>query len=214
MHIILLGPPGSGKGTQAQNINNRYGFVQLSTGDMLRAGCKTGSKIGMQLKSVIDSGNLVSDEIVIGIVEERIFKKDCSIGYMLDGFPRNEIQAKKLDTMLEKKNQKIDMVLRLLVDDEVVVRRIAGRRFHVESGRSYHIEYNPPKIKGKDDLTGESLIQRADDKEDVIKSRLDIYREQTEPLVKYYEEKSILYTIDGLGTPDEIFSRIMNVLDK
>ena len=132
---------------------------------------------------------------------------------MLDGFPRNEIQAKKLDTMLAKKNQKIDMVLRLLVDDEVVVRRIAGRRFHVESGRSYHIEYNPPKIKGKDDLTGESLIQRADDKEDVIKSRLDIYREQTEPLVKYYEEKSILSTIDGLGTPDEIFSRIMNILD-
>ena len=214
MHIILLGPPGSGKGTQAQNITSEYGYVQLSTGDMLRAGCSSGSVIGLELKTVMDAGNLVSDEIVVGIVEERIFKNDCAAGYMLDGFPRNKVQAKKLDAMLTGKNQQIDIVLRLLVDDEVVVRRIAGRRFHVESGRSYNIEFNPPEIAGIDDLTGEPLTQRADDNEKVVQSRLNIYREQTEPLVKYYGEKGVLVSIEGIGTPDEIFAKIKTALNK
>jgi len=159
MHIILLGPPGSGKGTQAQKITSEYGYVQLSTGDMLRAACNSGSKIGLELKAVMDGGNLVSDDIVVGIVEERIFQNDCAAGYMLDGFPRNKVQAKKLDAMLAVQNQQIDIVLRLLVDDDIVVRRIAGRRFHVKSGRSYHVEFNPPQIAGKDDLTGEPLTQ-------------------------------------------------------
>ena len=162
----------------------------------------------------MDDGKLVSDEIVIGIVQERIFQSDCDAGYMLDGFPRNIIQAEKLDAMLAGQNQQIDRVLLLSVNDEVVVRRIAGRRFHVASGRSYHVEFNPPEIEGKDDLTGELLIQRADDNEDVVKSRLKIYHEQTEPLVKYFEEKGILVTIDGLGSPDEIFSKIKLVLDQ
>ena len=214
MHIILLGPPGSGKGTQAQNITSEYGYVQLSTGDMLRAGCSSGSVIGLELKTVMDAGNLVSDEIVVGIVEERIFKNDCAAGYMLDGFPRNKVQAKKLDAMLDGKNQQIDIVLRLLVDDEVVVRRIAGRRFHVESGRSYNVEFNPPEIAGIDDLTGEPLTQRADDNEKVVQSRLNIYREQTEPLVKYYEEKGVLFSIDGIGTPDNIFAKIKTALNQ
>ena len=214
MNIILLGPPGSGKGTQAKNITSEYGYVQLSTGDMLRSGCCSDSKIGRELKALMDGGNLVSDEIVIGIVEERIFQNESATGYMLDGFPRNKAQAKKLDAMLAGKNQQIDMVLRLLVKDEVLVQRIAGRRFHLESGRSYHVEFNPPEISGKDDLTGDYLIQRADDNEDVIKSRLEIYREQTEPLVKYYEEKSVLVSIDGLGTPDEIFARIKTAFEK
>ncbi len=214
MHIILLGPPGSGKGTQAQNITSEYGYIQLSTGDMLRAASSSGSKIGIELKTVIDGGNLVSDEIVVGIVEERIFQNDCAVGYMLDGFPRNKEQAKKLDAMLAGQNQKIDMVLRFLLKDEVVVRRIAGRRFHVESGRSYHVEYNPPEIAGKDDLTGEPLIQRADDNEEVVQSRLNIYHEQTEPLVKYYEKKGVLVSIDGLGTPDEVFAKIKTALDQ
>ena len=214
MHIILLGPPGSGKGTQAQNITSEYGYVQLSTGDMLRAGCSSGSVIGLELKTVMDAGNLVSDEIVVGIVEERIFKNDCAAGYMLDGFPRNKVQAKKLDAMLAGKNQQIDIVLRLLVDDEVVVRRIAGRRFHVESGRSYNVEFNPPEIAGIDDLTGEPLTQRADDNEKVVQSRLNIYREQTEPLVKYYEEKGVLVSIEGIGTPDEIFAKIKTALNQ
>lgn len=214
MHIILLGPPGSGKGTQAQNITSEYGYIKLSTGDMLRAASSSGSKIGLELKAVIDGGNLVSDEIVVGIVEERIFQNDCAVGYMLDGFPRNKEQAKKLDAMLVGQNQKIDIVLRLLLKDEVVVRRIAGRRFHVESGRSYHVEFNPPEIAGKDDLTGEPLIQRADDNEDVVQSRLNIYHEQTEPLVKYYEKKGVLVSIDGLGTPDEVFAKIKTALDQ
>ena len=214
MHIILLGPPGSGKGTQAQNITSEYGYIKLSTGDMLRATSSFGSKVGLELKAVIDGGNLVSDEIVVGIVEERIFKNDCAVGYMLDGFPRNKEQAKKLDAMLVGQNQKIDIVLRLLLKDEVVVRRIAGRRFHVESGRSYHVEFNPPEIAGKDDLTGEPLIQRADDNEEVVQSRLNIYHEQTEPLVKYYEKKGVLVSIDGLGTPDEVFAKIKTALDQ
>lgn len=214
MHIILLGPPGSGKGTQAQNITSEYGYIKLSTGDMLRATSSFGSKVGLELKAVIDGGNLVSDEIVVGIVEERIFQNDCAVGYMLDGFPRNKEQAKKLDAMLAGQNQKIDIVLRLLLKDEVVVRRIAGRRFHVESGRSYHVEFNPPEITGKDDLTGEPLIQRADDNEDVVQSRLNIYHEQTEPLVKYYEKKGVLVSIDGLGTPDEVFAKIKTALDQ
>ena len=214
MHIILLGPPGSGKGTQAQNITSEYGYIKLSTGDMLRAASSSGSKIGLELKAVIDGGNLVSDEIVVGIVEERIFQNDCAVGYMLDGFPRNKEQAKKLDAMLVGQNQKIDIVLRFLLKDEVVVRRIAGRRFHVESGRSYHVEFNPPEITGKDDLTGEPLIQRADDNEEVVQSRLNIYHEQTEPLVKYYEKKGVLVSIDGLGTPDEIFAKIKTALDQ
>ncbi len=214
MNIILLGPPGSGKGTQAKNITSEYGYVQLSTGDMLRSGYCSDSKIGRELKALMDGGNLVSDEIVIGIVEERIFQNESATGYMLDGFPRNKAQAKKLDAMLAGKNQQIDLVLRLLVDDEILVQRIAGRRFHLESGRSYHVEFNPPEISGKDDLTGEYLVQRADDNEDVIKSRLEIYREQTEPLVKYYEEKSVLVSIDGLGTPDEIFARIKTSFEK
>ncbi len=214
MHIILLGPPGSGKGTQAQNITSEYGYIKLSTGDMLRAASSSGSKIGLELKAVIDGGNLVSDEIVVGIVEERIFQNDCAVGYMLDGFPRNKEQAKKLDAMLVGQNQKIDIVLRLLLKDEVVVRRIAGRRFHVESGRSYHVEFNPPEITGKDDLTGEPLIQRADDNEEVVQSRLNIYHEQTEPLVKYYDKKGVLVSIDGLGTPDEVFAKIKTALDQ
>ena len=214
MHIILLGPPGSGKGTQAQNITSEYGYIKLSTGDMLRAASSSGSKIGLELKAVIDGGNLVSDEIVVGIVEESIFQNDCAVGYMLDGFPRNKEQAKKLDAMLVGQNQKIDIVLRLLLKDEVVVRRIAGRRFHVESGRSYHVEFNPPEIAGKDDLTGEPLIQRADDNEEVVQSRLNIYHEQTEPLVKYYEKKGVLVSIDGLGTPDEVFAKIKTALDQ
>ena len=214
MHIILLGPPGSGKGTQAQKITSEYGYVQLSTGDMLRAACNSGSKIGLELKAVMDGGNLVSDDIVVGIVEERIFQNDCAAGYMLDGFPRNKVQAKKLDAMLAVQNQQIDIVLRLLVDDDIVVRRIAGRRFHVKSGRSYHVEFNPPQIAGKDDLTGELLTQRADDNEEIVQSRLNIYREQTEPLVKYYEEKGVLVSIDSFGTPDEIFTKIKTALDQ
>ena len=214
MRIILLGAPGSGKGTQAEKLTFDFGLLQISTGNLLRQAITDGTKIGKKAKAIMAVGDLVSDEIVIGIVEERIFQNDCAVGYMLDGFPRNKEQAKKLDAMLVGQNQKIDIVLRFLLKDEVVVRRIAGRRFHVESGRSYHVEFYPPEIAGKDDLTGEPLIQRADDNEEVVQSRLNIYHEQTEPLVKYYEEKGVLVSIDGLGTPDEIFAKIKTALDQ
>ena len=168
IHIILLGPPGCGKGTQAQKLIREFGFVQLSTGDMLRAAISKGTEIGMQAKSIIDKGELVSDEIAIGIVKDRIFSTEGAHGYMLDGFPRTLAQAERLDQILSYRNQKIDVVIRLYVPDEMAIKRTAGRRFHITSGRSYNIEFNPPKIEGKDDITGEKLVQREDDKEEIV----------------------------------------------
>ena len=214
MHIILIGSPGCGKGTQAQNLIRDYNLVQLSTGDMLRTAIDSGSLFGKQAKTVMDSGGLVSDEIVIGIVREQITQTNCTKGFLLDGFPRNLSQAKKLDEMLAAQNAKVDNVIELRVDDNELVTRIAGRRFHLASGRSYHIEFNPPKIEGKDDKTGEALAKRDDDNQKTMQSRLNIYHEQTEPLIKYYEENGVLVSINGMGTPDEVFSRIKLVLDQ
>ena len=212
IQIILLGPPGCGKGTQAKKLINEFGFVQLSTGDMLRAAISNGTEIGVEAKSIVDKGELVSDEIVIGIVRERIFSKECERGYMLDGFPRTLAQAEKLDQILSDRNQKIDIVIRLCVPDDILVRRIAGRRFHIKSGRSYNIEFNPPKIEGKDDITGEKLVQREDDKEEIVESRLKTYYELTEPLVRYYKKDDILKEIDGTGSPEKIFTEIKQIL--
>ncbi len=212
IQIILLGPPGCGKGTQAQKLINEFGFVQLSTGDMLRAAISKGTKIGLQAKSIIDKGELVSDEIVIDIVRERIFSKECERGYMLDGFPRTLAQAEKLNQILSDRNQKIDVVIRLCVPEDMLVRRIAGRRFHIKSGRSYNIEFNPPKIEGKDDITGEKLVQREDDKEEIVESRLKTYYELTEPLVGYYKKDDLLKEIDGTGSPENIYTEIKRTL--
>ena len=214
IQIILLGPPGCGKGTQAQKLINEFRFVQLSTGDMLRAAISKGTEIGVEAKSIIDKGELVSDEIVIGIVREIIFSKECERGYMLDGFPRTLAQAEKLNQILSDRNQKIDVVIRLCVPEDMLVRRIAGRRFHIKSGRSYNIEFNPPKIEGKDDITGEKLVQREDDKEEIVESRLKTYYELTEPLVGYYREKGILKEIDGTGSPENIYSEIKQTLNE
>jgi len=214
IHIILLGPPGCGKGTQAQKLIREFGFVQLSTGDMLRAAISKGTEIGMQAKSIIDKGKLVSDEIVIGIVRERIFSTECECGYMLDGFPRTLAQAEKLDQILSDRNQKIDVVLRLCVPDDIAIRRIAGRRFHITSGRSYNIEFNPPKIEGRDDITGEKLVQREDDKEEIVQSRLNTYHELTEPLVRYYQKQAILKAIDGTGSPENIYTEIKKTINE
>ena len=213
IQIILLGPPGCGKGTQAQKLINEFGFVQLSTGDMLRAAISKGTEIGVEAKSIIDKGELVSDEIVIGIVRERIFSKECERGYMLDGFPRTLAQAEKLNQILSDRNQKIDVVIRLCVPEDMLVRRIAGRRFHIKSGRSYNIEFNPPKIEGKDDITGEKLIQREDDKEEIVESRLKTYYELTEPLVGYYKKDGLLKEIDGTGSPENIYTEIKQRLN-
>ena len=213
IQIILLGPPGCGKGTQAQKLINEFGFVQLSTGDMLRAAIRMGTEIGVQAKSIIDKGELVSDEIVIGIVRERIFSKECERGYMLDGFPRTLAQAEKLNKILSVRNQKFDVVIRLCVPEDMLVRRIAGRRFHIKSGRSYNIEFNPPKIEGKDDITGEKLVQREDDKEKIVESRLKTYYELTEPLVEYYKKEGLLKEIDGTGSPENIYTEIKQTLN-
>jgi adenylate kinase len=182
MRLILLGGPGAGKGTQSTFIKEKFGIPQISTGDMLRAAVKAGTPLGLAAKKVMDSGALVSDDIIIGLVKERIKEADCANGFLFDGFPRTIPQA---DAM-KAAGVDLDYVVEIAVDDSEIIDRMSGRRVHVASGRTYHIKFNPPKIAGKDDATGEDLIQREDDKEATVKKRLDVYHEQTEPLINYY----------------------------
>ena len=212
MRIILLGPPGAGKGTQANNLIRDYGVVQLSTGDMLRAAVKSGTKIGRKAKAVMEAGELVSDEIVAGIVRERIQQTDCAKGFMLDGFPRTQVQAELLDQMLAELGVGIDRVIEFQVDNETVVQRISGRRIHQSSGRTYHVEFNSPKQEGRDDVTGEPLVQREDDNADTVRNRLNAYHEQTAPLVSYYSNKGNLVSIDGMQSPEEVYTSLRNTL--
>ncbi len=213
MRIILLGPPGAGKGTQAQFICDRFGVPQISTGDMLRSAVAAGSELGMRVKAVMDSGALVSDDIIIELVQERIAADDCANGFLFDGFPRTIPQAEALGAA----KVDIDVVLEITVPDEEVVKRMSGRRVHPGSGRTYHVEYNPPQREGVDDETGEGLIQRDDDKEETVRERLSVYRAQTEPLIGYYSERAdghkLRYvTVNGLGDVAEIQSEIMRCL--
>ena len=212
MRIILLGPPGAGKGTQANNLIRDYGVVQLSTGDMLRAAVKSGTKIGRKAKAVMEAGELVSDEIVAGIVRERIQQTDYAKGFMLDGFPRTQVQAELLDQMLAELGVGIDRVIEFQVDNETVVQRICGRRIHQSSGRTYHVVFNPPKQEGRDDVTGEPLVQREDDNADTVRNRLNAYHEQTAPLVSYYSNKGNLVSIDGMQSPEEVYTSLRNTL--
>ncbi len=182
MRLILLGPPGAGKGTQAGFIKEAFGIPQISTGDMLRAAVKAQTPLGLAAKEVMDSGGLVSDEIIIGLVRERLKAPDCANGYLFDGFPRTIVQA---DAMKDA-GVAIDYVLEIAVPDAEIVERMSGRRVHVASGRTYHVKFNPPKVEGKDDDTGEPLIQRDDDREETVKKRLEVYHAQTAPLVTYY----------------------------
>jgi adenylate kinase len=182
MRLILLGAPGAGKGTQATFIKEKFGIPQISTGDMLRAAVAAGTPLGVAAKNVMDSGGLVSDEIIIGLVKDRLKQPDCAKGYLFDGFPRTVPQA---DAMKEA-GVTIDYVLEIDVPDEAIVERMSGRRVHAASGRTYHVKFNPPKVAGKDDLTGDALIQRDDDKEETVKKRLSVYHEQTEVLLGYY----------------------------
>lgn len=184
MRIILLGPPGAGKGTQAQTLTKAFSIPQISTGDMLRAAIKAGTPLGQQAKAVMDQGKLVSDEIILGLVKERIAAPDCANGFLFDGFPRTIPQAQALVDA----GVKIDAVVELQVPDEKIVKRMSGRRVHLASGRTYHIVYNPPKVEGKDDVTGEDLIIRDDDREETVRSRLEVYHQQTEPLVAFYKD--------------------------
>lgn len=218
MRLILLGGPGAGKGTQAGFIKEKFGIPQISTGDMLRTHVKNGTALGLAAKKIMDSGALVSDDIIIGMVKERITEPDCQKGFLFDGFPRTIPQA---DAM-KAAGIKLDFVVEIAVDDAEIVERMSGRRVHLPSGRSYHIKFNPPKIAGKDDVTGEGLIQREDDKEETVKKRLDVYHLQTEPLIAYYgnwakstEPNAPIYRrVPGVGRVDEIRDAVFAALAK
>jgi len=216
MRLILLGAPGAGKGTQATFICQKYGIPQISTGDMLRAAVKAGSPLGLAARKVMESGALVSDEIIIGLVKERIAQPDCANGFLFDGFPRTIPQAEAM----RHAGVKLDVVLEIDVPDAAIVERMSGRRVHVASGRTYHVSLNPPKVAGRDDVTGEELIQRADDEEQTVLKRLAVYKAQTQPLVEYYDawertgdpNAPRVKRISGLGTVDEITARALAAL--
>ena len=216
MRLILLGPPGAGKGTQAAFITQKFGIPQISTGDMLRAAVKAQTPLGLEAKKIMDSGGLVSDDIIIGLVRDRLQQPDCQHGYLFDGFPRTIPQADAL------KNARValDYVVEIVVAEENIIERMSGRRVHPASGRSYHVKFNPPKTDGIDDITGEALVQRDDDLEETVRHRLSVYREQTRPLVDYYStwaqsgdaDAPAYRQLSGLGTVDEIRERVLQAL--
>lgn len=216
MRIILLGPPGAGKGTQAGFICDAFGIPQISTGDMLRAAVKEGTPLGQEADKVMKAGGLVSDDIIMGIVKERISQPDCRNGFLFDGFPRTIAQAEAL----KQEQIALDYVLELQVDDEQIVSRMSGRRVHPGSGRVYHVQHNPPRVEGKDDVTGEDLVQREDDQEGTVRRRLEVYHEQTRPLVDYYQKLAgggesdapRYVAVDGTGEVTEVRDRILAVL--
>jgi adenylate kinase len=216
MRLILLGPPGAGKGTQAAFICKQYAIPQISTGDMLRAAVKAGTPLGLAAKKVMDSGALVGDDIIIGLVKERIAQPDCANGFLFDGFPRTIPQADAMRAAAVK----LDVVLEIDVPDESIIERMSGRRVHAASGRTYHVKFNPPKVAGKDDITGEDLIQRADDEEATVRNRLQVYKDQTQPLVAYYSkwaatgstEAPRYRKISGTGSVDDITARALEAL--
>ena len=216
MRVILLGAPGAGKGTQAQFIKEQFNIPQISTGDMLRAAVKAGTPLGLEAKKVMDAGGLVSDDIILGLVKERIGEDDCANGFLFDGFPRTIPQAQAL----VEQGVDIDFVVEIDVDDEEIIERLSGRRVHPSSGRVYHVKYNPPKEDGKDDETGDELVQRDDDKEETVRKRLEVYQSQTRPLVDFYQDlakkddaKAPRYVrVAGVGSVDDIRSRVLDAL--
>lgn len=211
MRIILLGSPGSGKGTQAQFITDKYAIPQISTGDMLRAAVKAGTPLGVEAKKVMDAGGLVSDDIILGLIKERIAQADCANGFLLDGFPRTIAQAEGLVKM----DVGLDHVIEIVVPDESIVERMAGRRVHLSSGRTYHVKFNPPKQDGMDDVTGEPLIQRDDDKEETVRKRLQVYHDQTKPLVGFYSNfgQGVKFSsLAGIGSVSDITAKIFEIL--
>lgn len=218
MRLILLGAPGAGKGTQAAFLCQKFGIPQISTGDMLRAAVKAGTELGLAAKKIMDAGGLVSDDIIIGLVKDRITQPDCVKGFLFDGFPRTIPQAEAMKAA----GVKIDFVLEIDVPDSSIIERMSGRRVHVASGRTYHVTFNPPKVPGKDDVTGEDLIQRDDDKEETVRKRLDVYHQQTRPLVDYYGQWAATgdavapkyRKISGVGSVDDITSRALDALSK
>ena len=216
MRLILLGPPGAGKGTQAAYITSKFGIPQISTGDMLRAAVKAQTPIGIEAKKVMDAGGLVSDDIIINLVRERLQQDDCNGGYLFDGFPRTIPQAEAM----RQANVALDYVIEIAVPDSDIISRMSGRRVHLASGRTYHVTFNPPRVEGKDDATGEELIQRDDDREETVRKRLDVYQAQTRPLVDYYQRWASegaagaprYRRIEGVGSVDAIRDKILAAL--
>jgi len=218
MKLILLGAPGAGKGTQANYIKEKFGIPQISTGDMLRAAIKAGTPLGLAAKKVMDAGNLISDDIIINLVKERIKEADCAKGFLFDGFPRTLPQAEAM----KQAGVAIDFVVEVDVPDTEIVKRMSGRRVHTASGRTYHITFNPPKVAGKDDVTGEDLVQRPDDAEETVKKRLEVYHQQTKPLVEYYTTWSKsgdakapkVVHVPGVGSVESIRDQVFSALGK
>ena len=217
MRLILLGAPGAGKGTQAQYITEKYNIPQISTGDMLRAAVKAGTPLGVEAKKVMDAGGLVSDDIILGLIKERLQQPDCANGFLFDGFPRTIPQAEAL----REQGVKLDYVVEVDVEDEEIIKRMSGRRVHPASGRTYHVVFNPPKVEGKDDVTGEDLIQRADDNAETVRKRLEVYHSQTKPLVEFYSKWAEsgrpgapkYVRIPGVGSVTDIRDQIFKALD-
>jgi len=211
-NIILLGPPGSGKGTQSNRIVNDYCYCQLSTGDLLREHVANKTPEGIKAKEAMDKGQLVTDEIVNAILTKAIRSPQCARGIIFDGYPRNEEQAANLDSLLQHEGKKLDNVIELKVNEEELFERIEGRRVHPASGRSYHLRFNPPKVEGRDDITGEPLIHRPDDKREVMKSRIDVYNTKTAPVVSYYSQKGLVKSLDAMKPIDSVYENIKNAL--
>ena len=212
MKLILIGAPGSGKGTQAPVIKDDLCLCHLATGDLLRDAVAAGTELGKQAKSIMERGELVPDELVIGLIRDSMGNPECERGMILDGFPRTVVQAEKLDQMLAKNNTRIHKALEFHVNDDILIERIEGRRIHPASGRSYHVKFNPPKVEGKDDITGEALIQRKDDNAEVLKKRMQAYHTQTSPILDYYNQKNLLSKIDAMDKIDRVQMQIHDAI--
>lgn len=208
LNIILIGPAGAGKGTQAPAIKDDLCLCHLATGDMLRDAVAAGTELGKKAKGIMEAGQLVPDELVIGLIEQNLKNPECERGVLLDGFPRTNVQAEKLDSMFESHKMKIDRVLEFKVDEDILVERVEGRRIHQASGRSYHVKFNPPKVEGKDDLTGEALMQRKDDTAEALKKRMASYHSQTAPILDYYRSRNILHSLNATAPISQVAQQI------